>query len=59
MQRLREAELREEQDQKRKAEEALLRPGGQGLRTRPIIGRDGRDRTGADIDPALAPEKQV
>lgn len=59
LQRLREAELREEQDQKRKAEEVLLRPGGEGLRTRPIIGRDGRDRTKADLDPALAPEKQV
>ena len=58
-QRLREAELREEQDQKRKAEEVLLRPGGQGLRSRPIIGRDGRDRSKADIDPALASEKQV
>lgn len=45
LERLREAELREEHEQKRKVEDALLRPGGEGLRTRPVIGRDGRDRT--------------
>lgn len=44
--RLREAELRSELEQKKRAEEALLRPGGEGQRTRPVIGRDSRDRSG-------------
>jgi membrane carboxypeptidase/penicillin-binding protein PbpC len=43
--RLREAEIKSELEQKRRAEEALLRPGGEGLRSRPVIGKDGRDRS--------------
>lgn len=43
--RMQEAERKTELEQKQRAEEALLRPGGEGLRTRPIIGRDGRNRS--------------
>lgn len=43
--RLRQAEIKTEQDEKRRAEEALLKPSGQGARPRPIIGQDGRDRS--------------
>jgi hypothetical protein len=45
--RLREAEIKTELDQKRRAEEALLRPGGEGLRSRPVIGKDSRNRSAA------------
>lgn len=47
--RLREAESRQEEAEKKRAEEALLRPAGSeaGARTRPIIGRDGRNRSSA------------
>ncbi|UZJ52463.1 hypothetical protein CBS101457_001783 [Exobasidium rhododendri] len=43
--RLREAEIKSELEQKRRAEEVLLRPGGEGLRARPVIGKDSRNRS--------------
>jgi IS5 family transposase len=43
--RLREAEIKSELEEKRRAEEVLLRPGGEGLRSRPVIGKDSRHKS--------------